>query len=178
MIFFEYPTYSNYVDPKTGARCFGIICIHITTTFPTILSLTLCSGRSFDPDRPYDTLLSKLHPGRGWYPFLPYPLNVAELIPESPIVDIPKYQPWFNPNEDQVVSDIPMPDALPPSPTAEPRFNRPRVLESSWSVPSSAYSSEVWIDQMMTDLYSSSFETGKEDSTEDVSSNNITDTSE
>ncbi|XLU58628.1 hypothetical protein S245_053276 [Arachis hypogaea] len=91
--------------------------------------------------------------------------HVADPIPESPIVGVPNYPPWFNPEEDQVVPDIPMPDA-PPHP------------KSFGSAPSTEYSSEVWIDQMMADLFSSSFETGDEDSTEDGSSSNITGMSE
>ncbi|XLR61027.1 hypothetical protein S83_011699 [Arachis hypogaea] len=103
---------------------------------------------------PYDTLLSELHPGRGQYPFPPYPLNMAEPIPESLIIAIPEYLPWFNPEEDQVVPNVPMPDAPPLSPVAEPGFNGPGVSEISGSALSIEFSSEVWIDQIMTDLYS------------------------
>ncbi|XLU68225.1 hypothetical protein S245_027278 [Arachis hypogaea] len=99
-------------------------------------------------------------------------------ILESPIIDIPEYPPWFNLEKDQVVPDISMPDAPPPSLVVEPRFDGSGVLKSFGSAPSTEYSSEAWIDLMMTDLYSSSFETGKEDSTEDASSSNITSTSE
>ncbi|XLR28078.1 hypothetical protein S83_055978 [Arachis hypogaea] len=98
---------------------------------------------------------------------------MAEPIPQSPIIDIPEYPPWFNPEEDQVVPDVPMPDAPPPSPVAELGFDRPGVPESSSSAPSTEFSSEAWIDQMMADLHSSCFEIGEEDSTEDASSSNI-----
>ncbi|XLR25362.1 hypothetical protein S83_053262 [Arachis hypogaea] len=103
---------------------------------------------------------------------------MAEPILESPIIDIPEYPPWFNPEEDQVVPDIPMPDAPPPSPIAELGFDGPGVPESSGSAPSTEFSSEAWIDQMIADLYSSSFGTGEEDSTKDASSSNITGASE
>ncbi|XLR48262.1 hypothetical protein S83_032922 [Arachis hypogaea] len=103
---------------------------------------------------------------------------MAKLIPKSPIVDVPEYPPWFNPEEDQVVPDIPMSDAPPPSPIADIGFDGPGVPESSGFAPSTEYSSEAQIDQIMADLYSSSFETREEDSTEDASSNNITGTSE
>ncbi|XLR15876.1 hypothetical protein S83_043814 [Arachis hypogaea] len=103
---------------------------------------------------------------------------MAEPIPESSFIDIPEYPPWFNPDEDQVVPDVPMLDAPPPSSVAEPGFDGLEVPESSSSAPSTEFSSKAWIDQMMADLYSSSFETGEEDSTEDVSSSNITGASE
>ncbi|QHO16646.1 uncharacterized protein DS421_10g305310 [Arachis hypogaea] len=89
-------------------------------------------------------------------------MNMADLVSESPIIDIPEHLPWFNPEEDQVVPDVPMPDALPPSPVVEPGFDGPRVPESSSSAPSTEFSSEAWIDQMMVNLYSSSFETREE----------------
>ncbi|XLR66003.1 hypothetical protein S83_016675 [Arachis hypogaea] len=92
---------------------------------------------------PYDTLLSELYPGRGQYSSPPYPLNKAEPIPQSPIIDIPKYPPWFNPEEDQVVLDVPMLDAPPPSPVAEPGSDGPGVPESSGSAPSTEFSSEA-----------------------------------
>ncbi|XLR04965.1 hypothetical protein S83_071163 [Arachis hypogaea] len=103
---------------------------------------------------------------------------MAEPIPESPIIDIPEYPPWFNPEKDQVVPDVPMPDAPPPSPIDELRFDRPGVPERCGSAPSTEFSSEAWIDQMMANLYSSSFETGEEDSTEDANNINITGASE
>ncbi|XLR37499.1 hypothetical protein S83_022159 [Arachis hypogaea] len=103
---------------------------------------------------------------------------MAEPIPESSIIDISEYPPWFNPEEDQVVLGVPMPDVPPPSPVAEPGFDGPGVPESYGSTPSTEFSSEVWIDQTMADLYSNSFETGEEDSTEDASSSNITGASE
>ncbi|XLR61491.1 hypothetical protein S83_012163 [Arachis hypogaea] len=102
---------------------------------------------------------------------------MAEPILESPIIDIPKYPSWFNLKKDQVVPDVPMPDAPPPSPVVELGFDEPKIPESSGSTPSTEFSSEAWIDQMIADLYSSSFETGEEDSTEDASSSNITGTS-
>ncbi|QHO20619.1 uncharacterized protein DS421_11g339530 [Arachis hypogaea] len=77
---------------------------------------------------PYDTLLFELHPGRGQYPFSPYPMNMAEPILESLIIDIHEYPPWFNPEEDQVVPDVPIPDTSPPSPIAELGFDGPGIL--------------------------------------------------
>ncbi|XLR03845.1 hypothetical protein S83_070043 [Arachis hypogaea] len=178
VILFEYPAYGIYVDPATGSAVFWDsprTRIYYLPDRPFSHPLLI---QEFDPDMPYDTLLSELHPSRGQYPFPPYSLNMAEPIPQSPIIDIPEYPPWFNPEEDQVVLDVPMPDAPSPSPVAEPGFDGPGVPESSGSTPSTEFSSEVWIDQMMADLYSSSFETGEEDSTEDASSNNITGASE
>ncbi|XLR08427.1 hypothetical protein S83_036365 [Arachis hypogaea] len=99
---------------------------------------------------------------------------MAKPILESPIIDIPEYPPWFNLEEDQVVPDVPMPDGQPPSPVAEPVFDRTGVPESSSSTPSIEFNPKAWIDQMMADLYSRSFETEEEDSTEDASSSNIT----
>ncbi|QHO50948.1 uncharacterized protein DS421_1g26670 [Arachis hypogaea] len=103
---------------------------------------------------------------------------MAELIPESLIIDIPEYLPWFNPEEDQVVPDIPMPDALPPSPVGEPGLDGFGIPESSGFAFSTEFSSEAWFGQMMADLYFNFFETEKEDSIEDARSSNITGTSE
>ncbi|XLR20663.1 hypothetical protein S83_048575 [Arachis hypogaea] len=103
---------------------------------------------------------------------------MTEPIPKSPIVDVPEYLLWFNPKEDQVVLDIPMADTPLPSPLAEPGFDGLGVFKSSGLAPSIEYSSEARIDKMMADLYSSSFETGEEDSIEDPSNNNIMGTPE
>ncbi|MED6167922.1 hypothetical protein PIB30_007237 [Stylosanthes scabra] len=110
----------------------------------------------FNPDMPYDMSLSELHPGGGQYSFPPYPMNVAKPEPDLPMPQMPEYSPWFDPTPEPIIPYHPIPAAPPPS---------SKVIELS-----SDESFRAWIDQMMTEMYWTSFDSGYSGSSSSSSS--------